>query len=238
MVTTPSPNIQQECDEPVMLASSPNGGLYSMFQFCGGSLITGNFPDNVIEVVYDRATDRSWAQQGRETFEMFEFDPLTGDEIPGSRFSTSGVNQFHAWEYVNGVLYGGGWTHGGDDPQSTLYMIDVDGKNWTEVGSSNVGRLTGLAWTGTTLYGVSGAVVATSQLYEMDLATGEGTILCQELTAVFGSLVYFQDKIYGGTSDGDVVEIIPDTCEVLRVQTRFAWSAGFRPVTGLSVVCE
>ena len=239
LVTTPSPtSAREKYDNPVMLASSPNGGLYSMFQFCGGSLISGTFPENVIEVVYDRATDRSWAQHGRETFEMFEFDPLTGDEIPESRFSTDGVNQFHALEYIDGVLYGGGWTREGPDPQSTLYIIDVDGKNWTEVGPSNVGRLTGLAWTGTTLYGVSGAVGPTSQLYEIDLATGVGTVLCEYLTAVFGSLVYFQNKIYGGTSDGNVAEIIPGTCEVLNIDTGSAWTAGFRPVTGLSVVCE
>lgn len=83
-----------------------------MFAFCGGRPVkTNTFPKNVVEVIYDAASGRSWAQQGPGNFSLFEFDPYTGDEIPATRFSTAGVNQFHALEFVNGVLFGGGWQH-------------------------------------------------------------------------------------------------------------------------------
>lgn len=111
-------------------------------------------------------------------------------------------------------------------------------QTWTEIGPTNGRPLSGLAWTGTTLYGVSGAGAPPSELYELNLDTGAATVVCVNLEAAFGSLVYFQEKLYGGTSDGNVVEIVPSTCETLGIDTPFAWGAGFRPVTGLTVVCE
>jgi hypothetical protein len=237
-----SPEAALDCPvEPMLYASSGGGDFFSMFQFCGGSF-EATLADTLVEIVVDPTTNRAFAQEGRPVFEFFEFDLLSGSEIPDSRFSTQPVNQFHALEYGGGgKLYGGGWQHLGFSAwnASILYTIDPDAKSFTEVGPTGVRPLSGLAWTGTTMYGVSGAGAPPSELYELNLETGQGTVVCEDLTAPFGSLVYYQPEglLYGGTSDGNVAQIVPETCEVLNIDTIFAWTAGFRPVTGLTMGC-
>ena len=243
----PSCDAKLACDDPVIYASSGNRGSEPGF---GASLLNGlyiidpsgtstkigdpSLPEAVIEIVIDPKSSRAWAQQGRPNFEFFEFDLKTAEEVPGTRFSTEAINQFHGLEFVGCDLYGAGWMQLGGSAfeGSALYKIKPDSQSWTLVGETGVRPITGLAWTGSVLYGTSGAGYPPSLLYSLDVKTGAGTVVCDNLEAGFGSLLYKDGVLYGGSSDGYIYEIDPDTCEVTQL-----WFTDFRPVTGLSLGC-
>lgn len=196
-----------------------------------------SLPEAVVEIVIDPETNRAWAQQGRDVFEFFEFDLATGSEISGTRFSTAEVNQFHGLEHVNGTLCGAGWTWIGGSSwnNSALCAVDPDEGTWTLIGSTGARPITGLAWTGSIMYGTSGAGYPPSELHKVDLNTSAATTICDDMQAGFGSLMCDArdgGKLYGSTLDGFIYEIDPASCAVTEL-----WNTSFRPVSGLSLVC-
>ena len=229
----------------IMLGVSGDEQLYyNNFLFCQGTF-RAPIQDNVIEIVVDPTTNRVWAQVGgRDVFEMYEMNVITGEEIPGTRFSTKPVNQFHALEFVNGVLYGGGWEKldgASEFEGSSLYRIDPDAGTFEEIGPTGVRPLTGMACDGTTLYATSGAGWPPAELYTINIETGQATIICEDMTQGFGSLVYYPATgvLYGGTPDGFISEIDPITCSTKNTEgfELFWWFAGYGPITGLAMFC-
>jgi hypothetical protein len=231
---------------PILLGSSGMGGLYRNDVLFFGGLLIGTIPTNVTELVVDLTTNRAWIQVGEGSFTLLEIDPYSGAEIEDTRFSTLAVNQFQALEIIEGVLYGAGGggsttsTTSSSSSSSSFYRIDPDAGIWEEIGPTGLlGPLSGLAWTGTTLYATSGGG-GSSELYTINLQTGAATIVCAALPQGFESLVYYPQTgdLYGGTSDGYISEIDPINC-LTKYSTWYSnwWNAGYSPITGLAMVC-
>jgi hypothetical protein len=108
---------------------------------------------------------------------------------------------FSGLEYVGGTLYGVGYAFPG--LPSILHTIDTTSGLTTAVGLTGFGVISGLAYDGTTMYGVTGASAfqGPAQLVTVNLATGAATAVGLTGIDKLGGLAFGLDGVlYAGSA--------------------------------------
>ncbi len=192
--------------------------------------------DGFNEIEFDNLTQRAWAQQRNGNFQAQEFQISNGIGIGDPVFNGA---SWHGLEFIDGTLYGAGFAFGLDPiPDATaeqsdaaLGTLDPETGEYEIIGQFGItNQITGLAWDGQTLYGISNRPSdpdypdipagiepeESSALYEINMDTGAASLIGYT-GIVAGSLEFGPDgNLYaGGVASwaGDLYRIDPDTGE-------------------------
>ena len=137
-----------------------------------GTLPAG--PNGYNEMAFDFATGEAWAQGRNGSFVIQQFDLADASAIGGPIGNGASM---HGLEFVGGVLYVAGFAgtpYNGlatMDPSVGSASVSVIRDDWdADTGGD---KMTGLAWDGTTMYGITnGQDSGQSSLYTIDLTDG------------------------------------------------------------------
>jgi hypothetical protein len=239
-------------------ASAPLAGLYGCGRG-GGNVLGGGFPDALIrlnlttgaativgelpfdstEIEYDNTTGRAWSQRRGSANSMYEFNIATGALVSGP---VNNGAAFTALEFVGSVLYAVENNRENDvhGPQggalniSTLHTLNPATGASTPIGGTGVGPISGLAYNGTTMFGIAGGMG--SEVYTINLATGLATVIGNaNAMDGAGSLEFGPDgNLYasGDSEDGGRLYRINTSTG----QATLVGPTGFDAITGLTRV--
>ena len=160
------------------------------------------------EIEYDQRSERSFSQSRDGGFCGVEYRAGTGAAVG---VAVPNTRSFNGLETVNGIWYGTSIMAPGG-PSDLRTLNPFTGAS-VPIGPTGVGPVSGLAWDGTTMYGIAGDV-GPAALYRMNLTTGAATVI--GMTSIqAGSLEFGPDgQLYaGGTgpNQGNLYRINPTT---------------------------
>jgi len=202
------------------------GRLFRIDTATGDGTTVGFFDGGATEVEVDPFTGRMWVQLPDGAFLILEINPLTGEEL-GAPVDTD--RAFTGLEFVGGTLYGTSITNPGGE--SRLRTLNPSTGDSTNIGVTGVGPISGLAWSGSVMYGVSGGG-GESNLYTLDLSTGAATLVGPTGVNAFGGLAFLGGVLYGGSNATDGGRLY--TIDTATGVATLIGSSGFANITGLT----
>jgi hypothetical protein len=224
---TPGPNITQ------LYGASRNGELFTLNLSSGAGTLVGSLPSSgSTEIEFNNDTRRAFTQFPDGSFAGQEFDIDTGEALDPPLFNG---RSFTGLEWVGSSLYGASITSSGG--ASDLRILDPSNGNSSLIGATGIiNPLSGLAYDGTTMYGLTGGAGGgggSSNLVTVNLTTGAATVI-GSVGFNGGSLEFGPDgKLYGGSTGntGNLYRINKATGASTLVG-----ATGFTNVTGLALV--
>ena len=186
------------------------------------------------EIEYDALTGQAYAQDRNGNNLITPFDIHTG-VLSGAPVNDGGA--FAGLEFVGSTLFGTVTVGPGGMKPSTLFTLNPVTGATTPIGATGVNAIAGLAWDGTTLYGIAGGP-GPADLYSISLATGVATVI-GSTGLQFGSLEFGPDgRLYaGGTGaeNGGRIYTLDSTSAAPTLLGLYGLAGG---VTGLTLVPE
>ena len=167
--------------------------------FIGGPINTGYY--GTTEIAYSNLTGQAWNQNANGDWSGNFFDINTG-AVTGPLTRTLDPLTGYWWEfpgmeYVGGTLYGTGIRSAGQ--LSTLATVNPNTGFVTLIGPTGFGPISGLAYDGATMYGVTGG--GTASLVTINLGTGVATLVGFTGIDKLGGLTFGLDgQLYAGSA--------------------------------------
>jgi hypothetical protein len=195
----------------------------------GPPLVHGSTEIECKDTAADESVAVCFSQSPDGDFHITQFDLATG---AATSAPVDDHASFSGLEFIGDDLYGTtiadplGGTH--------LRILHAPSGVSTDIGNTGVGPISGIAYDGTTLYGIAGGRGGSTALYTLSLTTGLATVVGN--TGIHaGSLQFGPDgNLYAGTTGttgGELYRIDPATGAATLVG-----ATGFASVTGLTLV--
>jgi len=183
-----------------LIGSSQSGELYTVNLTTGAGSLIGTMPSGLAtEVEYDITNGILYADETDGGPNLHTIDLATGAST-GTAMHPSGA--LNGLEFANGNLYGT-FISGPGGP-SEFVIVDPGTANFTDVGPTGYGPISGLAYDENTgvMYGVT-AGGSTAQLVTISLTTGAATAVGSTNYEFIGGLEFGPDGVlYAGTANG------------------------------------
>jgi hypothetical protein len=213
-----------------LYGASGGGELFRINTSTGAGTLVGTLVSEVTEIEFDPNTGRAWAQYPDGSFEVAEFD-ITSAAAIGVAINDGFA--FNGLEYIGTTLYGTAISSGGG-PSSLRTLDPVTGAS-VSIGATGLGPISGLAYRGGVLYGVTAGGSA-SNLVTISLTTGAATVIGSLGGGVIaGGLQFGSDgNLYAGGSErtgGYLYRVNTTTGAATLVG-----ATGFVSVNGLTLV--
>lgn len=195
-----------------LLGSSQSGELFRIDVTDRTTAFIGTMPSGLAtEIEFGGAALALYAEEWGGGERLHRIDPATGASMNAVTTTPSGA--LNGMEFVDDVLYAAVTAVGGGKAPANLFTVDPTTGVLTGVGPTGLGPVSGLAWDGQTMYGVSagnsGDGSGASALYRIDLTEGWATLVGQIREAsgqtfnAVGSIEFGPDGVlYAGISSG------------------------------------
>ena len=217
-----------------LLGSSQSQELFTINTATNTATLIGNMAGQLAtEIEYDTVNDLLYGEEINGFPNLHTIDPATAAStgtVTHANGSLTGL------EFVGGTLYG--TFIAGSGAPSDLVIVDTNTGNFTVVGPTGQGPISGLAYDTVSriMYGVT-AGGGPANLLRINLLTGAATVIGATGMDRIGSIEFGpQGVLYGGTTD--IASVSPSSLVRIDVNTGNAqaiFNTGFS-ITGLAAI--
>lgn len=226
-----------------LLGSNQDGDLFSINTTTGAGTLIGTSPITSTEIEFGQG--ELYSEPAGLNIDLFILNPSSG-AVEGSL--THPCCALNGLEFVGNTLYGTNITE--DLGPSTLVIVNTTTGEFTPVGPTGLGPISGLAYEASTstMLGVTGGrdgvPFGRTSLVTISLETGvatQGPTLVDSATSSplssVGSIELLNGVLYAGISQsGDVNPGGLFRVDTLTGESTFIGNTGFSSITGLTVV--